>query len=672
MKYPSASVAAFSAVSIALLLSSCGGGGGGELTAEQPRVSLSGFAAKGLLKGAQATAFEFKNGNWVEVAQVTTGNDGSYSFTSLSPTPNLVKVEIKAIAGTKMLDESQIENGAYKEVDAPNGLTIRTMVEKLEGDRANINANPFTEMAVEAALTAKDETGALLPPTSSTWTAARTQIMTLLPAGVTPESIRPLSPSETPTTDQATVMTLITGLAASGDIATALNDMRSAFAVEINQTTGTFSVPQAKQSAVLTEFAELNIAGNAKLNELAMTNPALKLFSFKDNTTDYSSKIFLSKTFAVEEARNSLASFVDVIKVSYETVGLSVSKATQDFDARVSPLVFDLAATAINEATLPFEEVELNTDANGYLVLTQVCGQTCRFSLTKTADGAYTFIPKSPGPISGPLSVTGSLGSDYSLNLFLEGSAKSAVTNRTVSSLSLSITSTDVIKLDLGSGTISIESLMAKAYDDSGAVSATLSITDGKLINSNSGEQMTLEGTIALLTSMGDELEGNISVTQISTQGPYGYYEDVPLSLKASLTGILANVNVASISVEALNTTTKANYFNDDKQTSEVSLTVILPGASGGSEVKLSAKETITLEQHSINGTISSGGNSFTFEEADVDGPSDVPLVITSSTGEFRLALDDDGNGDLLKGSAKIGEAKEGVLYYDSVQQSLF
>ncbi len=662
------------ALASSLLLAACGGGGGGGTSSDQTvtTVSLSGVAAKGILKAAQATAYEYKNGAWVEIKKVTTGSDGSYSFTGLPSTTNPVKVEVSVVSGTtKMLDESQVENDAYKEVDAPAGLTIRTMVDKLDGDRADINANPFTEMAVEAALTAKDENGATLPPSATTWAAAKSQIMTLLPAGVTPESIKPLAPSDTPTAAQASIMTLLTGLAASQDIVAAINEMKSAFALEI-KADGTAVVPQANQSAVQAKFASLNTAGVTKLTVLATANPNLKFSSFKDETTDYNAKTFVSKNLAVEEARNSLASFIETMRVGLEAVDGKVTKATQDFDDRVTPLVFDLAGTAINGTSLALEEVELDTDANGYIILTQFCGQTCRFSLTKISDGSYNFEPKSPESVSGSSSITGRVGPDNSLSLSFEGSAKSATTNKTIASFSLSFSTTDVERLDLGNGTISINSLTATAFDDSGAKSATLAITDGKLTASNNGNSGVLEGTIALSTSMGDELKGTFSGSQISVQNLYGYYEDVPLSLKASLTGKLANVSIASISIEASNTTTKDNYFSDDKQTGVVSLAITFPGAKSGSDVKVSVKDTTTLEKHSISGTISSAGNSFTFEEADIDGPTDVPLVLTSSSGEFKVTLDDNDNGELSKGSTKIGDIKRGVLSYDGVQQSLF
>ena len=178
--------------------------------------------------------------------------------------------------------------------------------------------------------------------------------MTLLPPGVTPESIKPLAPSDTPTVAQASTMTLLTGLAASQDIVAAINDMRSAFALEI-KSDGTAVVPQAKQSAVQDKFASLNAAGVTKLTALATANPNLKFSSFKDESTDYKAKTFVSKNLAVEEARNSLASFIDTMKVGLEAVDGKVAKATQDFDGRVTPLVFDLAGTAINATSLALE-----------------------------------------------------------------------------------------------------------------------------------------------------------------------------------------------------------------------------------------------------------------------------------------------------------------------------
>lgn len=664
--------AAAGAASVALLLTACGGGGGGGTPTEQPAtVSLAGVAAKGILKGAQATAFEFKNNAWVQVAQVTTGTDGSYSFTRLSPTSNPVQVEIEVIAGTKMLDESQVENGAYKEIDAPTGLTIRTLVEKLEGSRANINANPFTEMAVQAALTAKDENGALLPPSSSTWAAARAQVMTLLPAGVTPESIKPLSPGETPTTEQAAVMTLLTGLAASNNIVAALGEMKSAFSVVINQTTGTVSVPQASgQPTIQDRLVALNAAGNAKLEELAIANPSLTFSSFKDNT-DYNAKTFSAKNLSVEEDRASLATFVETMKVGFEATDGKVSKLGKAFDERVAPLVFDLANDVLESASTALNEVDVDFATDGSLSLTQTCGQACQFTFTKAADGSYTVAPKNTQSINGSAKMTGSQSADNSAKFSYSGSATSLSTGKKVMDFSLTISTTDLAELDAGSGVLAIENVSVIAFDDAGEKSASLLISDATLTASNNGDNVALEGKVSLTTSMGDELSGTLATTSVGAEDPYGYYEDVPLTLKATLAGKLDSASIVSINVEATNTTATVDYFNDDRQTGVIALTIKFLGDSSGSDVTASLTLTETLEKASSKGFLTVAGNTINVEEDDADSPQG-KVSLTSSTGEFKLVLDDDENGDLFKGSTKIGEVKKGVLYYDNVQQSLF
>jgi hypothetical protein len=657
-----------------LLLSACGGGGGGGTPSDQT-VSLVGVAAKGILKGAKATAYEYKNGAWVEIKEVTTGSDGSYSFTGLPSTTNPVKVDVSVVAGTtKMLDESQVESGAYKEVDAPAGLTIRTMVEKLDGDRADINANPFTEMAVQAALTAKDENGVTLPPSPRTWAAAKSQVMTLLPAGVTPESIKPLAPSDTPTAAQASVMTLLTGLAASQDIVAAINEMKSAFALEI-KADGTAVVPQANQSAVKAKFAALNTAGLTKLTALATASPNLKFISFKDESTDYNAKTFVSKDLASEEARNSLASFIDTMKVGLEATDGKISKLGKAFDERVTPLVFDLANDVLGGVTRALDEVDVDFAADGSLTLTPSCGQACQFSFTKEADGSYSVAPKNNQTFSKSAKVTGSQSADKSAKFSYSGSATSVSTGKEVMDFSVTLSATDPQQFDVsGSGVLTVESVSITAFDDAGEKSASLVISNATLTASNNGDSIALKGNVSLSTSMGDELSGTLATTSIGAEDPYGRYEDVGLTLEATLTGKLNSVNVAAISVKATNTTAAADYFNDDKQTGVIALTIKFLGESPNADVTAILTLTEALEgestKASIKGSLAAGGNTINVEEDDVDSRQG-RLSLASSSGEFKLILDND-NGDLLKGSTKIGEVKNGVLFYDGVEQSLF
>lgn len=664
------------ALTASLLLAACGGGGGGTSSDQTvSTVSLAGVAAKGILKGAKATAYEYRNGAWVEIKEVTTGSDGSYSFTGLPSTTNPVKVEVSVVTGTtKMLDESQVENGAYKEVDAPAGLTIRTMVDKLDGDRADINANPFTEMAVEAALTAKDENGEIVPPSSTTWAAAKSQVMTLLPAGVSPESIKPLAPSDTPTAAQASIMTLLTGLAASQDIVAAINEMKSAFALQI-KADGTAVVPQENQSAVQAKFASLNTAGVTKLTALATANPNLKFSSFKDETTDYSAKTFASKNLAVEEARNSLASFIDTMKVGLEATDGKISKLGKAFDERVTPLVFDLANDVLDGVTRALDEVDVDFAVDGSLTLTPSCGQACQFSFTKSADGSYSVAPKNNQAFSGSAKITGSQSADKSAKFSYSGSATSVSTGKKVMDFSVTLSATDPQQFDAGSGVLTVENVSITAFDDAGEESASLIISNATLTASNNGDSIALKGDVALSTSMGDELSGTLATTSIGAEDPYGRYEDVLLTLEATLTGKLDSVNVTSISVEATNTTAAADYFNDDKQTGVIALTIKFLGDSSNADVTASLTLTEALEggatKGSIKGSLATGGNTINVEEDDVDSPLG-KLSLASSSGEFKLVLDGNENGDLLKGSTKIGEVKNGVLFYDGVEQSLF
>jgi hypothetical protein len=146
----------FTGMTLALItaaaLAGCGGGGGGDAAAPAAALpastSVSGTAAKGIVKQARVLVCRIVSGAPepdASCATTTTGNDGSYrvAFSDGYTGPAMVKV----MAGTAstMIDET---TGA----DIPYDMTMRAVVPAIAGT-TTVHVTPFSEMAASAVST---------------------------------------------------------------------------------------------------------------------------------------------------------------------------------------------------------------------------------------------------------------------------------------------------------------------------------------------------------------------------------------------------------------------------------------------------------------------------------------------------------------------------------------
>ncbi|HEX5373382.1 MAG TPA: hypothetical protein VFW84_11685, partial [Aquabacterium sp.] len=144
------------ALSVAVLsaLVACGGGGGSD--AADPTVTLSGVAAKGLLKNAIVRAYRVNSdGSQTLIKESVTDTDGSYSLADI-PAGVTVLVEISAGPSTTMVDEATNAT----DVPVPAGFRIRAATTTVEGGTNTLQVTPFSEMAVTKAEGAE---GGLVP-----------------------------------------------------------------------------------------------------------------------------------------------------------------------------------------------------------------------------------------------------------------------------------------------------------------------------------------------------------------------------------------------------------------------------------------------------------------------------------------------------------------------------
>lgn len=139
------------ALATVLGVTGCGGGGGSsvpDVVAATP-TSVSGTAAKGIVKQAKVLACRIVNGvpeSDAACAATTTGSDGSYrvSFSDGYTGPAMVKVMAATVAGvaSTMMDETT-------GVDIPYNMTMRALVPAVSGT-TTAYVTPFSEMAASA------------------------------------------------------------------------------------------------------------------------------------------------------------------------------------------------------------------------------------------------------------------------------------------------------------------------------------------------------------------------------------------------------------------------------------------------------------------------------------------------------------------------------------------
>lgn len=637
-----------------VLLTACGGGGGGTTSSAPSTVVLGGVAAKGILMGAEATAYELgadgKLGD--ELGSVTTGADGSYSF-SLPATERPVVVKIASIPGTTMKDESVIdpETGDYQVIDAPTGLSLRTMVDSLTFDREEVHANPFTEAAVAGAENTRNADGDLKPLSESTFAAARSMMKQLL-GGVYPESIKPLAIGASPMPTERQAMTLLTGLMADGvdEVANKLETLTAAMQLQENAEglTG-----MADATAVLDFMSTVSTDGAAKLDDLGLTD-------FKDDT-DYDSINLGAVNSAVEVERNSLDGFVTAMKAGLKSTDTTLKEAQDAFDARVKDVAFDQFSEQLGNALKAIDYSEVTTDDAGYLVLSPTCGADCGFTLAKTAAGTYTVTPKDTTTQGSSIAYGRLNDADGTLDMRYSGSVTQPIAGNF--DINLKVSGLENGELHPTDGMVTIPTFLLSGVSDGGEFSATVKLTNGKIsrvVTDTKKEYVVSAQAIEISTTKGDSLKG--ALTELRNEEVDGLWSDVTRVIDANLTGTLGNTQMLSAKLLAKNDTPAEALINGEGETGSLSLDLQL--VEGTRLVMGMSKST---DGETMKVVLTGNGNTIT-AESDAEGG----LTLTSSTGAYKAVLDADRNGDLFAGNTKIGVVTNGVLYYDGIEVSLF
>ncbi len=131
-----------------LVLSGCGGGGGdgsAPAAALPTATTVSGTAAKGIIKQAKVLVCKIVNGvpePDASCASTTSGNDGSYSVAFSDGYTGPAMVKVMAGAASTMMDETT-------GTDIPYGMTMRAFVPAVS-KTTTVYVTPFSEMAASA------------------------------------------------------------------------------------------------------------------------------------------------------------------------------------------------------------------------------------------------------------------------------------------------------------------------------------------------------------------------------------------------------------------------------------------------------------------------------------------------------------------------------------------
>lgn len=132
--------------SITAALVGCGGGGGGTSAATPSATTVTGTAAKGLVKQAKVLVCRIVNGAPepdTSCVSTTTGSDGAYSVSFADGYAGPVMVKVMPTSTSMMVDEST-------GLDIPYNMTMRAVVPAVSG-ATTVYVTPFSEIAANAA-----------------------------------------------------------------------------------------------------------------------------------------------------------------------------------------------------------------------------------------------------------------------------------------------------------------------------------------------------------------------------------------------------------------------------------------------------------------------------------------------------------------------------------------
>ncbi|MDO8653266.1 MAG: hypothetical protein Q7R66_13860 [Undibacterium sp.] len=330
-------------------LAACGGGSSNTAAVDPTTRTLTGVAAKGLIKNGIVKVYAYSTAGVKSAEPLVTSRtssvDGSYSV-SLGSNIGLFTVEVSADTATTMADEV-----SGTDIAMPVTMTMRSLVQLDSAAATSVKGyvTPFTDMLVTAASKA---TGGLTAANAAT---AQTGVITML--GFNPLTTKPVmanSATAASVTDPAEKLQSIhlaalskiandssNTLGCSGTISEKVACVVSATSGAVELKDGNLSIPLAVQSAIH-EAAE-KVTADTSLNKTTLVT-LVGVPAFTQATIPVGSTV-VAPIPATKAMFASLRSNVSAWQAALKpgAVGNPVDTMKADFDKATAPLDQDLA-----------------------------------------------------------------------------------------------------------------------------------------------------------------------------------------------------------------------------------------------------------------------------------------------------------------------------------------
>jgi hypothetical protein len=680
-----------------LALAGCGGGGGG--TPAASTVALSGSAAKGILIGAEVNVYSLAGGKKADkpLGTTTTNSMGQYTL-NIPSTTDPVMIEIKAISGTKMLDETgALVGGKFPEVAAPTGLTMRSFAANASQETV-VRVNPLTEMAVAVAANA---TGGL---SINNLIAGQQVAREAAPAGVNPFTQEPVAEPASMDADQLKFAIKMAGLmsAAKADTACDVPCQIGKLSKDVTFTVAadgkaTVSADVAKQIAqrssalVASGTTSLKVSAN-QTNILASTGAQLKTAADIRVTTPVA-----LVTVKPEEvlAANGLQGFVDAMRNGFRTTEERLLKVEKELDERYK----DVTLEGVSFIGNVLDEIDAACKENDAGLLSCTTGSNRGFKWTAAGSTAssITFNWETTTPNLGRTS-TGSV----------VGTVKNGMNTLTVNGRILKGTkelvamqNLEVSLLDKGDADYraTINGTLTANDDKNLVVTLKFDGVDLKSVprsNNPALADLTFKGGLSIAANNGDKLSGTVDLTGVEFAKNMNFYNDYQQYVTAgtiNLKAVTASTNVLGLDLSVKTSMpdytkpqSRSNYettdgtfklaltdslslsFNESSKVPETAVQAVTI-KSGTSEVKLSAE----YKEAPLN---SAGWCQFSGSESGSIYRCATEIKLTSTNANPYTAtlkrVNGKTNGDILLGTTKVGEFVNGVMKINGAEVSLY
>ena len=620
-------------------LAACGGGGGGG-GASPTTYSITGSAAKGILKMADVQAYEVVSGALVKFgSSTTTDNSGTYTLT-LPFTTNPVIIKISTNSNTKMLDETTLVAGKFAEIAAPLDLVLRSMVPDLTAS-AEVQANPFTEMAIAGALAAKDASGTAVTLTKDLLLISKEAVKTQY--GINPFALKAVDADNTAATaDQKKLMTLLTGVAKSAkDDSTCsttcqITKLGTTAEIKYDKTSGNGSFKNAADMATMSN--SLSTKAATVTSPLLVTLPTFTAVKESDVAS-----------IAEISARDSFKTFIAVMRDGLTTTGKALDTSSATIDARIQGLTFQTfkaGMDAFNATTANCTFPDTTLVCQG----TNVSGSNGSYSLTYTSGGFRSTV-----------NASGSIANGVG-NISITGSSAAISSGKKAGDLTISAKITGLTSPEVSPDSVKLN-VELTGYDDIGAKPVTVKLTDLTVQENQTTKTASISGGLSISNSFNDKLSGNVALDVVSLGPNNQPLEAYAKSAVLNVTGYGDDKTLINLDLSANIDYTTYKPWIIESASNPLIGSANIKVALLNENIKLDITGDQTgYEKGDLKVIFKSGLNSITATTK--TGSNQV--LFTSSSGDFTATMTKASTGTvsgvIKQGSVQVGTIEGGMI----------